>query len=82
MLGACSLVFAFAAAAAASGDPPRAGRKHRPRDGVERIVGGAPVEPGAYPWMAAIHPNTPAFTVGSDTWRSYCGGSLISESWY
>ena len=60
---------------------PRGSPLHR-FHGTNRIVGGTPLDPATSPpWIAAIHPNTPSFIVGKDTWRAYCGGSLVRERW-
>jgi len=41
-----------------------------------RIVGGTPVPPVKYPWMAALF-----YTGGSPADSQFCGGALIQEQW-
>lgn len=43
-----------------------------------QIIGGDPVDPGAYPFMAAILNED---ITGSDFDKQFCGGSLISDIW-
>jgi secreted trypsin-like serine protease len=40
-----------------------------------RIIGGAPAQPGAWPWMAALVSGPNPYT------SQYCGGSLIHPNW-
>ena len=50
---------------------PRAG------SGLERIVGGRPAQPGAFPWMVAL-----LNAAEPDPFQAlFCGGSLIAPEW-
>ncbi|VUD67617.1 Trypsin [Thalassocella blandensis] len=46
-----------------------------PRDITPKIIGGAEVEPGEYPFMVAVGYNL------SGDFNQFCGGVLISDSW-
>ena len=57
--------------------PGRVFTTPRTGSGLERIVGGRPAQPGAFPWMVALlNAAEPDPFVGQ-----FCGGSLIAPEW-
>lgn len=72
--GRAGLVTLMLAGALAAGSAP-AGAEAGPED--ERIVGGAPADPGEYPFLAALVQSH----IGNSWNGQFCGGTIVSDEW-
>lgn len=68
-------VGALGVAACATGSD--SGEAEHLGESSQKIVGGAHVTPGRYPWMVSIKQQAP----GTTNWVHACGGALIGKRW-